>query len=114
MRGGFGSAPIYLYAQPADMRKSYEGLGGLVESAFSGELLSGALFVFVNKRGNMVKALYWDEDGFAIWSKRLERGRFRLPRNQSDDRLTRRQLSLLLEGVEPLRMSPRYNPQNKG
>lgn len=114
MRGGFGSSPIYLYSQPTDMRKSYEGLGGLVEAAFSGELLSGALFVFVNRRGNMLKALYWDEDGFAIWSKRLERGRFRLPDDRSGGRLSRRQLALLLEGVEPRRLSPRYDPKNKG
>ena len=66
-----GSTPIYLYSEPTDMRKSYEGLSGLIESAFSGKLLSGALFVFVNRRRTMVKALYWDEDGFAIWSKRF-------------------------------------------
>ena len=95
------------------MRKSYEGLSGLVESAFSGKLLSGALFVFVNKRRNMVKMLYWDEDGFAIWSKRLERGTFRVL-TEGDERLTRRQLSLLLEGVEPLKVSPRYDVKTKG
>jgi len=114
MRSGFGSAPVFLYSRSTDMRKSYEGLGGLVESAFSGELLSGALFVFTNKRGNMIKVLYWDEDGFAIWSKRLERGRFRLPASPGNCRLTRRQLSLLLEGVEPLRLSPRYDAKTKG
>lgn len=114
MRGGLGSAPVFLYSVATDMRKSYEGLSGLVESAFAGKLLTGSLFVFVNKRGNMVKVLYWDEDGLAIWSKRLERGRFRLPRAPGDGRLTRRQLSLLLEGVEPLRLNPRYSTATKG
>ena len=91
-----GSTPIYLYSEPTDMRKSYQGLSGLVEAAFKGKLMSGALFVFVNRRRTMVKALYWDEDGFAIWSKRLERGTFKL-RSMAGGLLTRRELALLLE-----------------
>jgi len=102
-----GSTPIYLYSEPTDMRKSYEGLSGLVEVAFSGKLLSGALFVFVNRRRTMVKALYWDEDGFAIWSKRLERGTFKLV-GLADGQLSRRELTMLLEGVEPRRLNSRY------
>ena len=103
-----GSTPIYLYSEPTDMRKSYEGLSGLIESAFSGKLLSGALFVFVNRRRTMVKALYWDEDGFAIWGKRLERGTFKLG-VMTDGLLTRRELALLLEGVEPRRLNSRFS-----
>lgn len=102
-----GATPIYLYSEPTDMRKSYEGLSGLVESSFSGKLLSGALFVFINRRRTMVKALYWDEDGFAIWSKRLERGTFKLAAT-TGGLLSRRELALLLEGVEPRRLNRRY------
>jgi transposase len=56
------------------MRKSFEGLSTLVDAAFPGKLLTGALFLFLNRRRNLIKILVWDGDGFAIWYKRLERG----------------------------------------
>lgn len=58
-----------------DMRKGIEGLSALVEGSFKGELMSGAYFVFVNKMKDRIKILYWDVDGFAIWWKRLEKGK---------------------------------------
>ena len=100
---------IYLYRSPCDMRKSFDGLSGLIRSELGADPLSGSLFVFCNRRQSMVKLLYWDRDGFAIWYKRLERGSFNLPHIvASDGRIDRLQLSLLLEGVEPKKVSRRY------
>jgi transposase len=100
---------IYLYRAPCDMRKSFDGLCGLIRSELGADPLSGSLFVFVNRRRNMVKLLYWDRDGLAIWFKRLERGSFTPPAICSDgDQIDRRQLSMLLEGVIPEKMEKRY------
>jgi len=64
-------ARIFLCKDPVNMRKSFEGLGTIVEQLFPGELLSGALFIFLNRQRNCMKALFWERDGFAIWYKRL-------------------------------------------
>jgi transposase len=100
---------IYLYRSPCDMRKSFDGLCGIVRSELDRDPLSGSLFVFCNRRRTMVKLLYWDSDGLAIWYKRLERGSFSLPSMHAiDGRIDRRELSLLLEGVVPKKVSRRY------
>jgi len=104
-----GAARIYLYRSACDMRKSFDGLCGIVRSEMSADPLSGSLFVFVNRRRNMVKLLYWDRDGLAIWVKRLERGCFTLPKNgMQNSVIERRHLSMLLEGITPKIMSKRY------
>ena len=91
------------------MRKSFDGLCGLIRSELGADPLSGSLFVFVNRRRNMVKLIYWDRDGFAIWFKRLEKGSFNLPDIASfDGRIDRLQLTLLLEGVVPKKVNKRY------
>ena len=91
------------------MRKSFDGLCGLVRQELGEDPLSGSLFVFCNRRCNMVKLLYWDRDGFALWFKRLEKGRFSLPAiPASDYQIDRRELVLLLEGVVPKKVSKRY------
>jgi transposase len=102
-----GATRIFLYRGAADMRKSFDGLCGLVRTELLQDPLSGSLFVFCNRRRTMVKLLYWDRDGQAIWYKRLERGTFRLP-DTGPAQIDRRDLSLLLEGVTPRRMSRRY------
>ncbi len=100
---------IYLYRGPCDMRKSFDGLCGLIRSELGADPLSGSLFVFVNRRRNMVKLLYWERDGLAIWYKRLERGCFTPPSLCSrENQIDRRQLSMLLEGVVPQKMEKRY------
>jgi len=100
---------IFLYRAPCDMRKSFDGLCGLIRCELDADPLSGSLFVFINRRRNMIKSLYWDRDGFAIWFKRLEKGRFNLPDiANSDGRIDRLQLTLLLEGVVPKKVSRRY------
>ena len=104
-----GSLRVMLALEPCDMRKSFDGLCGIIRSELSQNPLSGSLFVFCNRRRNMVKLLYWDSDGLAIWFKRLEWGSFSLPRmDVTDGRIDRRDLSLLLEGVVPKKVSKRY------
>lgn len=100
---------IYLYRTPCDMRKSFNGLSGLIRSELNSDPLSGSLFVFCNKRRNMVKLMYWDRDGFAIWHKRLERGSFSVPTSSyTHARIDRLQLTLLLEGITPKKVNKRY------
>lgn len=100
---------IYLYRPPCDMRKSFDGLCGIIRSELNQDPLSGSLFVFCNRRRTMVKLLYWDSDGLAIWYKRLEKGSFSLPHmHNMDGWIDRRSLSLLLEGVVPKKVSRRY------
>jgi len=69
----------YLFRHSADMRKSFDGLSGIISSQMQAQPLSGDIFIFLNKRRNQLKMLMWDLDGFAIWYKSLERGTFELP-----------------------------------
>ena len=70
---------VFLCLEPVDMRKSYEGLSSLVQSILQQDPLSGHLFVFLNKKRNRVKILYWQLNGFCLWQKRLEKGKFHRP-----------------------------------
>ena len=71
------SVRIFIAKQPVDGRKGADGLSVLVRCAFAHDPLDGHLHVFFSRRKDRVRILYWDRDGFALWSKRLERGRFR-------------------------------------
>ena len=70
---------MFLCMNPVDMRKSFDGLTGIVQEEFRRDPLSGHLFLFVNKRRDRMKAIFWDDDGFVIWYKRLEAGTWQLP-----------------------------------
>ncbi len=96
-------AAVLLHRQPVDIRKSFDGLLGVIRNALAADPLSPTFFVFFNKDRNKLKILYWDNDGFAIWYKRLERGTFHLtlPHDgETSVRLTRAQLAMLLEGID--------------
>jgi transposase len=95
------SLRIWLATQSTDLRKSFDGLAELVRQQLQADPLSGHLFVFRNKRADRVKLLYWDDDGFAIWYKRLEMGTFRFPVG-SDGCVAMRaaDLQMLLDGVD--------------
>ena len=106
-----GSSRIFLYVPATDMRRSFTGLSALVYQHL-GRPDDGAYYVFVNRRRTHVKILYWDGDGLALWYKRLEKGRFMVPSmREGRAELDRRDLALLLEGVIPLRMKPRFRLQ---
>ncbi len=93
---------VYLAIGNTDMRKAINGLSILVESRFLLDPFSGNLFVFTNRRRNILKVLYWDRNGFCLWQKRLEKHRFRWP--ESSDTVVEiegRELSWLLEGLDP-------------
>lgn len=91
---------IYLSREPADMRKSFDGLSVMVKNVIRQDPLSGHIFVFVNRKGDRVKLLYWDRDGFALWYKRLEKGLFGLPKSDNSGLIDNRQLSMMLEGID--------------
>jgi transposase len=94
---------IYLCVQPTDMRKSFNGLWALVVEQLKQDPLVGGLFVFVNRRRDLMKLLYWDVDGIAIWAKRLERGTFEMPRVDAQSAsvtLSATELTLLLRGID--------------
>lgn len=92
---------VFVYGQPVDMRKSFDGLYALAKHQLHQDPASGHLFVFINRRGNYLKSLYWDRNGYCLWAKRLEEGAF----VQNWNGLLNRewdwtQLKLLLEGIE--------------
>ncbi len=70
---------IYLCVRPADFRCGMDRLASLAQERVEDDPLNGHLFVFRNRRGNRLKVLYWDRNGWALWYKRLERGRFGFP-----------------------------------
>jgi transposase len=81
------------------MRKSFDGLVGVVQGVLGEDPLSGSLYVFFNRRGNYVKLVYWDRTGFSLFAKRLERGRFHLPGDATQQELSARAFELLLDGI---------------
>lgn len=93
----------FLYRGPTDMRKSFDGLSGLVRMHLNHSLLSGDVFIFLNRRRDRIKLLMWDVSGFALYYKRLERGTFELPLSsttQTSLELSWSELVMLLEGIE--------------
>jgi len=70
---------IHLSLAPVDMRKSIDGLCGLAETVFEEDPMSGHLFLFVSRDRRKLKCLYWNVNGYALWYKRLDRGRFSMP-----------------------------------
>ena len=98
------SVKIFVAAEPVDARKSFDGLAAMVDSELGLEVMSGHLFVFLNRRGHVAQMLFWDRSGFVIVKKRLEAGTFRLvqrPQGESKHiEIDSAQLALLLEGID--------------
>lgn len=95
-----GAVRIWLYGQPADMRKSFDGLSALVRTKLAEDPASGQLFVFINRRRTQLKVLYFDRSGYCVWAKRLEQGRFHPPVGNGKQRLEWTDLKLILEGID--------------
>jgi len=96
-----GQMRIWLYTAPTDMRKSYTGLSTLVRNELKDNPLSGDVFVFVNRRRNLMKALYFDRTGYAIWSKKLAQGQFVYRSgDKSKQALSLSELRCLVDGIE--------------
>jgi transposase len=100
------STRIFVCTKPIDMRRSFDGLFGLVQSLIHEDPFSGHLFLFRSRRGDFIKILWWDLDGWAIFAKRLEVGTFRFPNvrfvdgNYQPIEMERSELLLLLEGID--------------
>lgn len=110
-----GSVKIYLASGATDLRKGFNGLSGIVRE-WGLDLYSGHLFVFFSRRGNSVKILTWDRGGFVVWHKRLEWGRYKIPKITNDAarvELDGGQLSMLLDGIDlsKVRRQKRWEPQ---
>ena len=92
---------VYLAVGITDMRKAINGLSIMVEQHLSKDPFSGDLFVFCNRRQNMIKILYWDKNGFCLWHKRLEKHRFKWPRSAEEVvTIGPRELEWLLDGLD--------------
>jgi transposase len=107
MIGVASGLKIFLCTQPADMRRSFDGLSGMAVSIVEQDPTSGHLFVFRNRNRDRLKILYWDRDGLAIWYKRLEQGTFQFPTDLIDKdkrsaraEISSEQLTLLLGGID--------------
>ena len=95
------TARVWLCTEPTDMRKSYNGLSALVKHQLGDDPLSGALYVFINRKQTQMKILYFDRSGYAIWSKRLERGRFVSSHSGGTKQaLSITELQCLVDGIE--------------
>lgn len=98
------SVRVYLCLSPCDMRKSFDSLHALVRDHLQLDAYAGHLFVFASRRRDRVKILYWDRDGFAIWSKRLEEGTYAVPFAGEAEAIRReitvQELGALLSGID--------------
>ena len=96
---------IYLALAPVNMRKSFDGLSVLAQEVIKENPLQGHLFVFRNKQADKIKLLWWDRNGFAIFYKRLEKGRFKFPKCHGNRMvINQEELKLLLDGIDFTRL----------
>jgi len=102
---GFNSnLSVYVAVKPCDMRKSFNGLAAIVSTELGGDPLSGAAYLFTNRRRNLIKILYWDGSGWWVVSKRLEKGTFNWPRvedaGKAKLRISATAMSMLTAGID--------------
>ncbi len=94
------SLTIWLYGQPTDMRKSFDGLSALVKTKLGESPLSGQLFVFINRRKTQMKILYYASGGFCVWAKRLDQGQFNAVYKSEKQALSWMDLQCLIDGID--------------
>lgn len=106
---------IWIAAGVTDLRRGFSGLSALVQTKLEQNPLSGQVFIFRGRRGDLVKLIWFDGDGLCLFAKRLERGRFIWPQaTEGSVSLTRAQLSMLLEGIDWRRPERTWDPQLAG
>lgn len=94
---------LFFATEPTDLRRGYNGLSALVDGTFGKEAMSGDLFIFMNRRANQIRILFWDKDGYVIMMKRLEEGTFRRAKTAGGEDLVEidaGELAMLLEGID--------------
>jgi transposase len=114
---GSQAARIWLSAEATDMRCGFDRLAERVRVVIGQDPLGGHLFVFRSRRGDRLKILLWDRDGFVLWYKRLETGVFKLPRMSAGSRsieIRASELAMILDGIDmtKLKRVPRYQRTN--
>ncbi len=106
MLGLSANLRYFLCSNYIDMRNGFDGLAGIVRNHLKKDPISGDVFIFINKTRTHIKLLYWDGDGFALFYKRLERGRYALTmHNEPSKQIKREELTMLLEGLSYVAMS---------
>lgn len=101
------SVRIYLAVDPVDLRRGHDGLSGIVRSHWGMDLFAGHLFVFLGRRRDRCKILFWDRGGLVLYYKRLEKGRFQAPRISGDCssiEMDATELTMLLDGIDVRRV----------
>ena len=111
------SVRIFVATQPVDGRKGFDSLTAIVRSVFQHDPLSGHLYVFFSRRCDRVRIVYWDRSGFAMWTKRLERGRFHMAFAEGAlavNAIEAAELGLILEGLDlaGARRRPRWQSRH--
>ena len=97
----WSSVRILVRPGATDLRKQINGLAAMAQGEMSGDLFSGNLFLFCNKTRKILKALYWDRTGFALWQKKLERHRFPWPKSEEAAKeIAVDQFRMVLEGID--------------
>jgi transposase len=95
------AAPIYLRPGNTDLRKSINGLSAIVQQAMNKDPFEGGYFVFCNKSRHLLKIIYWDKSGFALWYKRLEKAKFPWPKSKQEyESISKEQIGWLLDGID--------------
>lgn len=97
-----GSTLSYqFYSKPCDMRKSFDTLAGLVRNELGRDPLNGEVYIFLNRNGSSIKLLHWEQAGFVLYYKRLEKGTFTLPiKKEVNSTFSWAELVLMIEGIE--------------
>lgn len=111
MLGLSANLRYFLCCSATDMRNGFDGLAGIVRNHLKKDPISGDVFIFINKSRTHIKLLYWDGDGFALFYKRLERGRYALTAHHGPSKqIKREELLMLLEGLsfDDMRRKKRY------
>lgn len=105
----------YLYGKPTDMRKGFDGLSGIVTNQLGENPMNGKVYIFMNRRADRMKLLVWEQNGFTLYYKRLEKGRFEVPVKRDSEEglsISWETLMLLISGIrlDKIVRKKRYNP----